>query len=222
MKYCIAFIIFFIPLLFANVVQAQDEKPSPVQFHGSNTLVGQYSNMQGIGSEIPPSFFRNDLQMTLSVYDIPISATFFITSMERDYRQSIKNFRIHFDARELLKSKGLGDAENIISSVAFYKLNNLETVKEGLMKANDLLKVELLNCQRETDKLQQEYQVSKKELEDAKLKKDNDAVEQAKAKVEEAKSKLDKKQSNCDNLKTKLDEAKARIEGTMAKIEQAK
>jgi len=85
-------VLFFMLFISPVMVKGQQDS-SHVQFHGSNTFNGQYSNMQGVGSEIPPSFFRNDLKMTLMVYDVPISATFFITSLQNDYRQSINNFR---------------------------------------------------------------------------------------------------------------------------------
>jgi hypothetical protein len=92
--------------MLSAVMQGQ-EKQSPVQFHGSNTFIGQYSNMQGIGQEIPPSFYHNDLQMTLTAYDIPVSASFFLTSLQSDQRQSIDNFRIYFDHRQMLQNKEL-------------------------------------------------------------------------------------------------------------------
>lgn len=208
--------------LLPDIALGQGDKPSPVQFHGSNTLVGQYSNMQAIGSEIPPSFFRNDMQMTLSVYGVPISASFFITSMERDYRQSINNFRIRFDAREMLKNKGLGSGKDIISSVALYKLQNLEKVKDGLMKSTDLLNTDILNNLNEIKLLQQGYEEAKKELEITKLTKGKEEVEQAKVKVSEAKAKLDKVKDSYEKAKIKLVEAKAKIDDTMAKLEKAK
>lgn len=222
MKYCIVFIIFFIALLNPKMVLGQEDKPSPVQFHGSNILTGQYSNMQGIGQEIPPSFFRNDLKMTLSVYDIPVSASFFITSEQRDYRQSINNFRIYFDARELLKNKGLASTEDIITSAALFNLKNLEKAKDGLEKSNELLNVDVLNNLSNLEILQQGYEKAKKELENAKLNKGTEEVEQAKARLEEAKDKLDKVQDKYEKAKAKLDEVQARIEDTMARLEQAK
>ncbi len=61
----------FFMLFISPVIVMGQQDTSHVQFHGTNTLIGQYSNMQGIGSEIPPSFYRNDIKMTLTVYDIP-------------------------------------------------------------------------------------------------------------------------------------------------------
>ncbi|MFH1514180.1 MAG: hypothetical protein ABIG42_01840, partial [bacterium] len=175
----------FIPIMFLLIsgVTLAQKKPSRVQFHGSNTLFGQFSNMQGIGSEIPPSFFRNDLQMTLSVYDIPISASFFITSMERDYRQSINNFRIYFDIKQLLKNKGLGNTDDIIKSAALSSMNSLETVKNGLESSKELLNGDLLNSLSELELLQQGYKTAIKGLVDAKLGVGEEEVAEAQKKV---------------------------------------
>lgn len=143
MKYCVVFIIFFIPLLYPKVILGQVKKPSTVQFHGSNTLFGQYSNMQGIGQEIPPAFFRNDMQMTLSVYGIPVSASFFITSMQRDYRQSINNFKINFDPQAMAKNLAKAFAINKAKGLANEKLPwvmrfmaNFRTLEIGKCRPN--------------------------------------------------------------------------------------
>lgn len=143
MRYYIVFIIFFIPLLYPKMVLGQGEKLSPVQFHGSNTLFGQYSNMQGIGQEIPSSFFRNDLQMTLSVYDIPVSASFFITSEQRDYRQSINNFKINFDpqamARNLAKTYAINKAKGLANEKLPWMMrfmSNFRTLEIGKCRPN--------------------------------------------------------------------------------------
>ncbi len=143
MKFCVALIIIFILILYPKVTQSQDEIPSPVQFHGSNTLVGLYSNMKGIGQEIPPSFFRNDLQMSLSIYDIPISASFFITSEERDYRQSINNFKIKFDPIVMARNRAKTFAINKARGLANRKvpwmmrfLSNFKTLEIGKCRPN--------------------------------------------------------------------------------------
>jgi len=68
------FLIVFIggSFLFPSMLQAQNET-SPIQFHGSNKLLGQYANRQGTNLQIPASLWRNDLHMTLTVYGILIS-----------------------------------------------------------------------------------------------------------------------------------------------------
>ena len=204
------------------MVIGQDKKPSHVQFHGSNTLFGQYSNMQAIGSEMPSSFFRNDLQMTLTVYDIPISASFFITSMERDYRQSINNFRIYFDVKQLLKNKGLGNTDNIIKSAALSRVKNLEKSVSSLESYKDVLTGDLGASLRELELGTQGYETAVKGLVDAKLGIGGEEVDTAQAKADKAKSLLDKVQAKYNNLKGKLDELQTKLDNTMDKLEQAK
>ena len=109
MKYRTIFNIFLIifiggSFLFPYILQAQNET-SPIQFHGSNRAFGQYANRQGTNSQIPASLWRNDLNMTLTVYGIPISSSFFIASEQSDFRQSINNFRVYFDLKALAKNK---------------------------------------------------------------------------------------------------------------------
>ncbi len=222
MKVFIVIVQILVISLISTEVIGQDKKPSHVQFHGSNTLFGQYSNMQGIGSEIPPSFFRNDLQMTLTVYDIPISASFFITSMERDYRQSINNFRIYFDVKQLLKNKGLGNPDDIIKSAALSSVKSLETITSGLESSKDLLDSDLLNCLTELEPLEQGYDSAVKGLVDAKLGVGEEDVAKAQVKVDEAKGLMDKVQHKSDSLKSKLDELQTKLDNIMTKLDQAK
>jgi hypothetical protein len=130
-------------LLYIQVALGQVDNASPVQFHGSNTLFGQYATRQGDNSEIPPSLFWNELKMTLSIYDIPVSSTFFITSEQRDFRQSINSFRIYFDAKAMAvnkartlamnKAKGLAD-ENLPMVMRFMGIFN--TLEFGRCRPN--------------------------------------------------------------------------------------
>jgi hypothetical protein len=121
---------------------AQNET-SPIQFHGSNKLFGQYANRQGTNSQIPASLWRNDLNMTLTVYDIPISSSFFITSEQSDFRQSINNFRIYFDLKAMVKNKAIAFAKNKAKGLANEKapgfirfLSNFKTFEVGKCRPN--------------------------------------------------------------------------------------
>ncbi len=125
------------PLLLSEVVLAQ-ENLSPVQFHGSNRSFGQYSNRQGTNSQIPPSLWRNDLHMTLTVHGIPISSSFFITSEQNDFRQSINNFRIYINLKQLARNKAKAYARNKAKGLAEEKapgvvrfLSNFTTLEVG-------------------------------------------------------------------------------------------
>ncbi len=141
MKYFVSHIIIILFLL-PNVVYGQTNS-SPVQFHGSNRAFGQYANRQGTNSQIPASFWRNDLNMTLTVYGIPISSRFFITSEQSDYRQSINNFRIYFDLKALAINKAKVLAKNKAKGLANEKapgfmrfLSNFKTFEVGKCRPN--------------------------------------------------------------------------------------
>jgi hypothetical protein len=143
----ISFILFLIvfsvvSILYPGILLAQDET-SPIQFHGSNRAFGQYSNRQGTNSQIPASFWRNDLNMTLTVYGIPISSSFFITSEQSDLRQSINNFRIYFDLAAMTKNKAKAFAKNKAKGLLNEKtpgfmrfLSNFKTFEVGKCRPN--------------------------------------------------------------------------------------
>lgn len=113
-----------VSLLIPCNVLAQEE-PSPVQFNGSNVLEGQYANRKGYNSEMPKDFLRNDLQMTLSVFDTPIATSFFITTGQADHHQKINNLRFYIDLPTLKKNRARIEAQN--------KANNLPDTKAPFM-----------------------------------------------------------------------------------------
>ncbi|MCK4817897.1 hypothetical protein KA005_19150 [bacterium] len=131
-----------VSLLYHGKLLAQDEI-SPIQFHGSNRAFGQYANRQGTNSQIPASLWRNDLNMTLTVYGIPISSSFFLASEQSDYRQSINNFRIYFDLKALAINKAKVFATNKAKGLTNEKapgfmrfLSNFSTFEVGKCRPN--------------------------------------------------------------------------------------
>lgn len=131
-----------VSILNPSILLAQNET-SPVQFHGSNKLFGQYASRQGTNSQIPASFWRNDLNMTLTVYGIPISSSFFITSEQSDLRQSINNFRIYFDLKAIAINKAKTFAKNKAKGLLNEKtpgfmrfLSNFSTFEVGKCRPN--------------------------------------------------------------------------------------
>ncbi|MDP1623162.1 MAG: hypothetical protein Q8M08_12580 [Bacteroidales bacterium] len=189
---------------------------SHIHFHGTNTLLGQYSNMQGVGSEIPPSFYRNDLRMTLTVYDVPVSASFFLTSMQRDYRQSINNFRIYLDVAALAKTKKLADAKGLVTS----SVGKLESAKGELENYKNLLNTADLDNVKNLGVIQKEYDKAKGELMDA-TSKGQEAYDKAKTKYDDLKGKLASAQSKLEDGKAKLAAAEASLNKITAQLEQA-
>jgi hypothetical protein len=120
MKIIVQFLLLIFPLCIRLEICAQ-ESPQVIQFHRTHKAFGQYSNRVGIGSELPASYFRNDLQMTLTVYDVPVSASCLITTEQLSFKQDINNFRIYLDITAL-KKKGMENAGSVGNSEAVTKL----------------------------------------------------------------------------------------------------
>ncbi len=195
------------------------EKTSPVQFNGSNIFTGRYSSRQGTWTELPESYFWNELQMTMTAYDIPVSASFFYTSMDDPFRQQINNFRVYFDSRKLLQNKGLtGD---IVSSAALTNLKNAEKVIVNLENAEKLLNTNLLEKGNEIELLQKAQSAAEKELEDAIRDQNNEKIASARAKSEYLQEKINNAQTAYENLKSKLAVSNEQIEAYKQKLEKA-
>ena len=115
------------------------ENSSDIQFHGRNILTGQYSNDQGLHSEVPKDFLRNDLRMTLSVNGLPIATNFFITTEQRDYKQSINNIRFYIDLNTLKRNRSRIKAKKEGNRKGLGMLNffsNFSTIEVGKVRPN--------------------------------------------------------------------------------------
>jgi hypothetical protein len=223
-KYCLTSTVILTLFLLPDIVLSQGKRSSPVQFHGTNRLYGEYASQIGVGQEGPPSFLRNDLQMTLTVFGIPISSSFFITTEQRDYRQSINNFRIYLDVQELLRSKAQAVTKVIMDSSGLKDLTKYESIVKDLENSKELLNSSVLDNLANLEKTQAEFDKTVEDLKTAAGRgkqdpeKDRSTYEQAKSKLEvvkakydNAKAKLDELQSQIDNVKTKLEKAKSLV-----------
>jgi cell division protein FtsB len=177
--------------------------PSPIQFHGTINAFGQYSNRQGSGSEIPASYFRDDMQATLTIYDIPISSSCFITTEQRGFRQAIDNFRIYLDVAAL-KRKGLEKGKAVVNNSALAKL---QKTKDDLAKSMGLLNSNLLDQDALAEQAQSEYQKAKTQFADSAS--------------EESLELMQKAKSNMKAARAKAAEAKTMVEETKAKVAEA-
>ncbi len=88
--------------LFLSILQAQDDT-SYIKFSGSSRLYTQYSNRQGTNQQVPTKFWRWDLNPTLTVYGIPISMNFFLSSEQSCLRQNINRFSLSLVTTKLLR-----------------------------------------------------------------------------------------------------------------------
>jgi hypothetical protein len=195
---------------------AQDDSIH-VHFHGTNTLVGQYASMQGVGQEIPASWYRNDLKMTLTVYDVPVSATFFITSMQSDYRQSINNFRIYLDVAALMKNKNISAGKGLVTS----SVAKIESAKGELENSKNLLSSSILDEVKNQDILQKEMNKAKEKL-DSSTSNEHQEIERARAKYDSLRTKVVAAQAKIEQGKAKLAEAESSLKKLSSKLDQAR
>ena len=100
-KYLTIISVLAVSLLLPGVVFSQN---SWIQLHGTNSARYQYSDRQGTNSEIPSEFWRNDLSLTLTLFDVPISTSAFITDEQSDMRQSMNNIRVYVDFQQLARN----------------------------------------------------------------------------------------------------------------------
>ncbi|MCX6243810.1 MAG: hypothetical protein NTU98_03820 [Bacteroidetes bacterium] len=204
------FILLLFLIMYSDILIGQGNSGSPVQFHGTNRINGQYISLQGGEGIVPPSYLLDDLQMTLTVYDIPISASFFVTTEQSKFKQSINNFRIYLDAAAL-KSNGIKKATAFATS----KLPpELVKAKDDLTKTQDLLKSDLLNETKLRDEAMKEYDKEKKNLSDT-------ASAIAKSRLRKAKSKLDQAEAKVAKTKAKFEQVKAKLAEANNAIKQA-
>ena len=88
--------------LFTSILHAQDDTSS-IKFSGSSRLYTQYSSRQGINQQTPKNYWRWDLNPTLTVYGIPISMNFFLSSEQSGLRQNINRFSLSLVTTKLLR-----------------------------------------------------------------------------------------------------------------------
>lgn len=229
------------------VVTGQQESPR-VQFHGSNTTVAHYSNMPGAGQGMPPSYYRNDLRMTLMVYDVPVSASFFITSLQTFGIQNLNNFRISLDVAALAKNKKLAEIKalaepgvdklekakgelekykNQLTTMVQEKAKTLKTAEEEYNKAKEELKGGNISDLRKVEKVSKLYEKGKTKLIDtlqhsriaAKAKGKYDSVNAFVMRTaEKGTQQVEKVKAKVETLKLKVASARAKLNETTAKL----
>lgn len=101
-KYIVFSMVFCLSLPLSLIAQ---KSFSSIKFSGSNRIYGQYSNRQGTYSQVPASFLREELNLRLEVYGIPLSSSFFLSTEQKEIRQKINTFNFSINPRQLLMNK---------------------------------------------------------------------------------------------------------------------
>jgi len=127
----IVFSISIICLLIPLSILAQDSY-SPIKFSGSNRIYGQYSSRQGSFSQVPASFLREELNLRLEIYGIPLSSSFFLSTEQRGIRQNINTFNFSINPKQLLMNKAKQELYKTKPGKFFRKLmSTFSTIEIG-------------------------------------------------------------------------------------------
>jgi hypothetical protein len=124
------------------------------EFFTSYSADYQYSNLQGIGSEIPRNFLNLRVDPTMVIYGVPLTFSLFYSTQQQDRFQNINSMAILLDPN-YLKKVGQEQAESKIKEIE----NEIEQKKAGLENQKDGLTPE------EIQKMNDEINEASDELE---------------------------------------------------------
>jgi len=129
-------------------------EPKAFEFFTSYSVDYQYSNLQGIGSEIPRNFLNLRLDPTMVIYGVPLTFSLFYSTQQQDRFQNINSMAILLDPH-YLKKVGQEQAESKIKEME----TEIERKKAELENQKDKLSPE------EIEKLNGEINDASDELE---------------------------------------------------------
>lgn len=109
-------------LLFAVKTVAQSGSESPIQFTGTSTLTGFYSNHSPIGQEIDPHYLNWHFRGRLNLGIIPFHVTAMLSSQQHNKLQRMNNFSIQLDNHSLLRQPSLRDKLGIFKYVETFEI----------------------------------------------------------------------------------------------------
>ena len=72
----------------------------PFQFLGSYSADYQYSNLKGIGSQIPKNYLNLKFNPTIIIYGIPLSTSFYYSTQQQKGRQNINSLALLLDPNQ--------------------------------------------------------------------------------------------------------------------------
>lgn len=121
-----------------------------VKLSGYSEITGVYSNMQAIGSLVPPSYVQWYLNPTVTLFDFPISAQLLLSSRQMNSSQNINSFNVQFDATQfanILKQRAIEFIKKKINNdkIANFNVESLtgqfNTVKSKLESPGALMEL---------------------------------------------------------------------------------
>ncbi len=132
------------------------KETKPFEFLGSYGIEYQYSNLKGIGSEIPKNYLNLRLNPTMVIYGVPLSFSMFYSTQQRGSLQNVNSLSILLD-QGYLKKIGREEAREKIMELeneVDKKKSELEKQKENLSPESiEKLNAEINKKAEELDEL---------------------------------------------------------------------
>lgn len=108
---------------------------APVMLTGGYRILGQASDRTGTFSEKPPDLWRFELNPTVSLYGIPITANVLVSSEQSGVRQNINAFSLTLDpnaVKAVVTQRAYAALNDFVQTEAGQLLNDYENVKDSL------------------------------------------------------------------------------------------
>jgi hypothetical protein len=110
---------------------------APVWLTGNYRLLGQTSSRQGSFQEKPPDLWRAEVNPTLAIYGVPITANLLVSSEQRDVRQNINAFSVTLDPdaiKRIVSQRAANALEGYARSESGELLDQYSQIKDSLAK----------------------------------------------------------------------------------------
>lgn len=117
----------------AGLKLTQIKKQPTFVLNGTSKVYGQNANRISTYSEQPADFLRWELNPSVSIYNVPLSAALLLSTEQKSSKQNINNFAFNFDPNKLIQQIKNKAIEKSVSPV----LNNeYDEIKVRLKDAN--------------------------------------------------------------------------------------
>jgi len=112
---------------------------APVMLMGSYRMIGQTANRQGTFQEKPPDLWRMEINPTISLYGIPLTANLLLSSEQDGLRQDINAFSITLDpeaVKRIVSARAYRALNEFARSEGGELLDKYDDVQDSLAKYN--------------------------------------------------------------------------------------
>lgn len=135
------FITIFIISLVSNAqwLTFGSQQASPVVVTGNYRILGQTAGRQGTFQEKPADLWRAEVNPSLIIYGIPITANLLLSSEQRGLQQNINAFALTLDPdaiKRVVVQRAYGALEEYTRSEMGWMLNDCQTALDSLAKVD--------------------------------------------------------------------------------------